>query len=208
MFAEIGPLVLDPALESEANAIVAASIESSRPPESVESPRSEKAAFKEFKIMSVNKLQCTPAPEAKEKGLPESPIHQIKKNMKIPSSMKLVAVLNDKSFDIFKKNKIEDGPFIRVMYSQHVVYEIIRHSNTRLVLKEVHEGSDVVNLVEFTLESSYQRDLFALVFQELNKQHLQDISRADVTEIDFYKRREAYLEKQISVNLAKYNQDL
>ena len=46
------------------------------------------------------------------------------------------------------------------------------------------------------------------MFQELNKQYLQDISRADVTEIDFYKRREAYLEKQISVNLAKYNQDL
>ena len=112
--------------------------------------------------------------------------------------MKLVGILNDKSFDIFKKNKIDEGPFIRVMYSQHVKYEIIRHSNTRLVLKEISVNSSMnecVNQVEFTLESSYQRDLFVLVFQQLNQHYLRDISRADVTEIDFYKRREAYLEK-------------
>ena len=73
--------------------------------------------------------------------------------------------MSDKSFDVFRKNKIEDGPLIRVMYGQNVSYEIIRHSNTRMMIKETSPEGETENYVEFTVESSYSRDLIALVFE-------------------------------------------
>lgn len=116
--------------------------------------------------------------------------------------------MTEKTFDIYRKNKVNDGPLIRVMYSQNISYEIIRHTNTRIILRETNTESELTNEIEFTLESSYQRDLFALVFQQLNENYLEQISKSDLKEVDFFKRREAYLEKQISSNIAKHNQDL
>jgi hypothetical protein len=45
------------------------------------------------------------------------------------------------------------------------------------------------------MESSYQRDLFAFLITKLNEFYLNEISRADLREIHFYKRRESYLER-------------
>ena len=45
------------------------------------------------------------------------------------------------------------------------------------------------------MESSYQRDIFALLIIKLNDYYLNEISRADLREIHFYKRRESYLER-------------
>lgn len=53
------------------------------------------------------------------------------------------------------------------------------------------------NEVHLTLESSYQRDVFALLLSKLNKHYLKEMSRVDLTEVDFYKRRESYLERQL-----------
>ena len=155
--------------------------------------------------MSVNKIHLPPT---NSDEAPEGPIKLIKKNMKIPSTIKLVGIMSDKSFDIFRKNKIDDGPLIRVMYAQNVSYEIIRHSNTRMMIKESSPEGETENYVEFTVESSYTRDLIALVFEQLNEIYLEQISKSNLTETDFFKRREAYLENQISTNLAKYNADM
>jgi hypothetical protein len=87
-------------------------------------------------------------------------IHLLKKNMKIPSTMKLMGNLKQNCFEIYKKNTEEI--LIKVRYAQNVNYEILRHSNTGIKLK--HDK----NYVEMTLESSYQRDLFALLFTKLN----------------------------------------
>lgn len=115
--------------------------------------------------MAVNAVKCEIQKED-ENGdkVPDGSIQLIKKNMKVPSTIKLVGIMTEKTFDIYRKNKINDGPLIRVMYSQNVSYQIIRHTNTRLILKEAHGGSEETNRIEFTLESSYQRDLFAMVF--------------------------------------------
>lgn len=53
------------------------------------------------------------------------------------------------------------------------------------------------NEVHLTLESSYQRDVFALLLKKLNENFLKEMSRVDLTEVDFYKRRESYLERQL-----------
>ena len=52
-----------------------------------------------------------------------------------------------------------------------------------------------------TLESSYQRDVFVLLLQKLKQHYIKEISRVDLTEVDFYKRRESYLERQLQVQI-------
>ena len=88
---------------------------------------------------------------------------------------------------------------IRIMYAQSISYSIIRHSTTSIILRDKIPGQDkdtyFLNEVEFNLENSYQRDLLALTFKELNRIYLEEISKYDLKEIDFYKRRETYLEK-------------
>lgn len=117
-----------------------------------------------------------------------------------------MGILTDKSFDVCKKTvKMEDGPLLRIMYSQSIEYEIIRNSTTGIILKEKLPSTEepdtfFINEVEIRLENSYQRDLFALTFKELNKLYLEEISKYDLKEIDFYKRRLTYLEKQIMAN--------
>lgn len=131
--------------------------------------------------------------------------------MKIPSTIKLIGILTHKSFDIFRKNKQQDGPLIRVMFGEHVSTQIIRHSNAGIILKEViSEPNDVkiVNQVELTFENSYIRDLLALCFKELNQLHLGEMSKTELKELDFVRRREAYLEKQMTINQAKFNQEV
>ena len=78
--------------------------------------------------------------------------------MKIPSTIKLVGVLTDKRFEIRRKNKDEDGPLIKVMYSQNISYHIIRHSTTGLILRDkvpASKDSYYLNEVQISLESSY-----------------------------------------------------
>ena len=108
--------------------------------------------------------------------------------MKIPSTIKLVGILTDKSFDIYKKQKELDQPFISIEYGPNMKYKIIRHSNTKICLID----SDAAE-IEITMDSSYQRDLFALVFKRMNDRYLELMSKSDLQEIDFYKRRETYL---------------
>ena len=75
--------------------------------------------------------------------------------------------MTDKSFEIRRKNKDEEGPLVKVMYSQNVSYHIIRHSTTGIILRDkVPSSKDTyyMNEVEFSLENSYQRDLLALTF--------------------------------------------
>ena len=127
-------------------------------------------------------------------------IHLLKKNMKVPSTIKLIGVLGHNCLQVFKKNT--DEPLIKVRYGPNIDYKIIRHSNTGILLRQEEY------FVEITLESSYQRDLFALVFKQLNHHFLADISKTDLQEIDFFKRRESYLEKQMTTNQVKFNQDL
>lgn len=159
--------------------------------------------------MSVNSLKRTKyeddEPPIVEDFL-DSSIQLLKKNMKIPSSIKLIGQLSDKSFDISKKSaKKEDGPFIKIMYSKTIEYSIIRHSTTGIILRDKladPKDKDVyyINEIELTMENSYDRDLFALCFKELNKNYLEEISKYDLKEIDFYKRRLQYLEKQMTAN--------
>jgi hypothetical protein len=88
--------------------------------------------------------------------------------MKIPSTIKLIGILTDKSFDIYRKqakNSDNQTVFITIGYGHSMNLRMIRHSNTRLVLTDKPEdGSGEFSEIELTLESSYQRDLFALVF--------------------------------------------
>lgn len=134
--------------------------------------------------------------------------------MKIPSSIKLIGRLNDKSFDILKKTlKQDEDPLVRILYSQTVDFEIIRHSTTGIVLRDKivcpHDKEVYfVNEVELTMENSYARDLFAICFKELNRVHLEEISKHDLKEVDFYKRRLAYLEKQMQQDKAKQNEEI
>jgi hypothetical protein len=95
--------------------------------------------------------------------------------MKIPSTIKLVGILTDKSFDIYKKQKELDQPFISIQYGAEMKYKIIRHSNTRLCLIDSDSGE-----IEMTLESSYKRDLFALVFKRMNDRYLELMSKSDL----------------------------
>lgn len=113
--------------------------------------------------------------------------------------MKLVAVMTSSCIEIFRK-KLNDeyessNALVRINYEQSLTYEIIRHSNTLLVLKS-KSGSLQVHL---NLESSYQRDVFVLLLQKLKQHYLKEISRVDLTEVDFYKRRQSYLERQLQV---------
>lgn len=79
--------------------------------------------------------------------------------MKIPSSIKLVGLLTDKSFDIIRKGKSEDGPLLRIMYAQSIHFEIIRHSTTSIIIRDRVPGSDsdtfFQNEVQLSLENSY-----------------------------------------------------
>lgn len=133
--------------------------------------------------------------------------------------MKLVAIMGNKSIDIYRKKLNNDyepkNSLIRINYEQSVNYEIIRHSNTLLVLKakstpanpsdnldkEDGEAALGKNEVHLTLESSYQRDVFALLLKRMNEHYLKEISRVDLTEVDFYKRRESYLERQLQQHI-------
>ena len=62
--------------------------------------------------------------------------------------------------------------------------------------------------IELTLESSYKRDLFALVFKRMNDRYLELMSKSDLQEIDFYKRRESYLQKQLETEKRQYLAEL
>ena len=57
-----------------------------------------------------------------------------------------------------------------------------------------------------TLESSYQRDVFALLLKKVNEHFLKDISRVELSEVDFYKRRENYLERQFQQQIMKFKE--
>jgi hypothetical protein len=121
--------------------------------------------------------------------------------------MKLVGILNDKSFQIFKKKpekQSEQYPaedaLIKINYGKSIIYKIIRSSNTQIniiskILKEGSEFDEEESMIQLTMESSYQRDVFALLITKLNEFYLNEISRADLREIHFYKRRESYLER-------------
>ena len=48
-----------------------------------------------------------------------------------------------------------------------------------------------------TLGSAYDWDFFTLLFRKLCANYLKYISKVELREIDFYKRREDYLERQL-----------
>lgn len=80
---------------------------------------------------------------------------------------------------------------ISLQFGDSLSTEIIRHSNTQVRILDTKSESSLL----MTLESSFQRDLFISVVRNLIKQYLEYISKPDLQEVDFYKRRETYLEK-------------
>ncbi len=48
-----------------------------------------------------------------------------------------------------------------------------------------------------TMGSAYERDFFTLLFRKLCANYLKYITKVELREIDFYKRREDYLERQL-----------
>jgi len=48
--------------------------------------------------------------------------------------------------------------------------------------------------------------VFALLLKKVNEHFLKDISRVDLSEVDFYKRRENYLEKQFQQQIMKFKE--
>ncbi len=46
-----------------------------------------------------------------------------------------------------------------------------------------------------TIGSAYERDFFTLLFRKLCANYLKYITKVELREIDFYKRREDYLER-------------
>jgi len=46
-----------------------------------------------------------------------------------------------------------------------------------------------------TMGSAYDRDFFTLLFRKLCANYLKYITKVELREIDFYKRREDYLER-------------
>ena len=48
--------------------------------------------------------------------------------------------------------------------------------------------------------------MFALLLKKVNEHFLKDISRVDLSEVDFYKRRENYLEKQFQQQIMKFKE--
>ena len=52
--------------------------------------------------------------------------------------------------------------------------------------------------LEITMESSFQRDLFSLVFSRMNQRYVEELGKIDLKEIDFYRRRETFLNSQLS----------
>ena len=153
LFAEIGPLNLDTFLEAESRQVVT-DVTNQTVNEEVqnnsEGPSSagevvEKKGGKTFKITVVNSLSRTKVEEDEPPlvvDFVDSSIQLVKKNMKIPSSIKLIGVLTSKSFDIVRKNKESEGPLLRVMYSQSVSFHIIRHSTTSIIIRDKVAGPD------------------------------------------------------------------
>ena len=90
-------------------------------------------------------------------------IELLKKNLKVPTSMKLTAIMTSKFIEIYRKKLNNDyeskNALVRINYDQSLTYESIRHSNTLLVLKSKSNKMQV----HITLESSYQRDVFVLL---------------------------------------------
>ena len=48
-----------------------------------------------------------------------------------------------------------------------------------------------------TMGSAYDRDFFTLLLRKLCANYLKYITKVELREIDFYKRREDYLERQL-----------
>ena len=98
------------------------------------------------------------------------PICLLKKNLKIPTSMKLVGRLTATSFEIFKK-KLEmsftgDQALIKINFGHGVEVQIIRESTNKVIIKSKQEYEETI---ELTMASSYERDLFVLLFRRLNQ---------------------------------------
>jgi len=48
--------------------------------------------------------------------------------------------------------------------------------------------------------------VFALLLKKVNEHFLKDISRVELSEVDFYKRRENYLERQFQQQIMKFKE--
>lgn len=134
------------------------------------------------------------------------PICLLKKNLKIPTSMKLIGRLTSNSFEIFKK-KLEmsftgDQALLKVNFGHGVEAQIIRESTNKVLVKSKKEHEEWVELI---MPSSYERDLFVLLFRRLNQAFTEGMGKSgqELREIDFFKKREQYLQRQLESTLAK-----
>ena len=139
--------------------------------------------------MSVNEFKAASNDDDKENSQ-TSLIVLHKKNMKFPTSIKLQAHFTNKSFEIYRAKQATQS-MISLQFGDSLSTEIIRHSNTQVRILDTKSESSLL----MTLESSFQRDHFISVVRNLIKQYLEYISKPDLQEVDFYKRRETYLEK-------------
>ena len=111
--------------------------------------------------------------------------------------MKLVGRLTSKSFEIFKKSVesyTSDQALVKINFGSHLSIEIVRHSTTLLTINSNKKGAESLQI---SLLSSYERDLFCLLFRKLNEVYCKDQGRAgsELREIDFYRKRETYLQR-------------
>lgn len=80
----------------------------------------------------------------------------LKQNIKVPTSMKLVALVTNRYIEIYRKklnNEYEStNALFKVLFEESLEVEIIRHSNNLLVLKSLSKNNIEIHI---TLESSY-----------------------------------------------------
>lgn len=171
LFAEVGPLEMDSFLFAESQKI-AEEIKLKNSSKSLEQPNTQ-WCNKFFKIMSIHTLKRTKIVSGENPQSVEfsdsTSIQLIKKNMKVPSALKLFGQLTEKGFDIFKRGNPQNEICLKINYNFSLELQIIRHSTTKLVLKDktLAGDSEFRNEVELSFESSYERDLFVLTFRVL-----------------------------------------
>ena len=117
------------------------------------------------------------------------------KNLKLPTTMKIVGVMGFKSLDVYRKRADNEykqhNALARINFGASILVQVVRTSSTQIIIKSNHSS------IMMTLGSAYDRDFFTLLFRKLCANYLKYISKVELREIDFYKRREDYLERQL-----------
>ena len=100
-----------------------------------------------------------------------------------------------KSLDVYRKRADNEykqhNALARINFGASILVQVVRTSSTQIIIKSNHSS------IMMTLGSAYDWDFFTLLFRKLCANYLKYISKVELREIDFYKRREDYLERQL-----------